>query len=288
MEDGNEFIPLYYDLPFKKFLGSQEYIYLTTYLLESLFNLPKGSLDGSTITNSVTLDRTTIKNKGFEPDVILKTPKGEIYNIEMQQEYNKNAEVKNVMYISKLFAEQLDVGDTYDLVKSVSLINLVKNDSIHNTGEIIKKYVMTNVNFPNDRILDEYLTIYIVDIDSKSEISYNNNKEFEIIRRFIGSNTLEEMKSIINESNGLLSQKLLEEMINFMNDKEVQDYSRQEKLIRSNIKTAKDEGIVEGERNKQLEIAKMFIQNTETSLEQISLCTGLSLEEVKKLQDEIK
>lgn len=163
-----------------------------------------------------------------------------------------------------------------------------KNDSIHNTGEIIKKYVMTNVNFPNDRILDEYLTIYIVDIDSKSQISYNNNKEFEIIRRFIGSNTLEEMKSIINESNGLLSQKLLEEMINFMNDKEVQDYSRQEKLIRSNIKTAKDEGIVEGERNKQLEIAKMFIQNTETSLEQISLCTGLSLEEVKKLQDEIK
>lgn len=99
-------------MTFKKFLGSNEYIYLTTYLLETLFNLPKGSLDDSTITNSVPLNKTTIKNKGFEPDVILKTPKGEIYNIEMQQEYNKNAEVKNVMYISKLFAEELNVGDT--------------------------------------------------------------------------------------------------------------------------------------------------------------------------------
>lgn len=180
---------------------------------------------------------------------------------------------------------------THDLVKPVSLINLVKNDSIHNTGEIIKKYVMTNVNFPSDRILDEYLTIYIVDIDSKSEISYNNNKEFEIIRRFIGSDTLEEMKSIMSKSNGLLSQKLLEEMINFMNDKEVQDYSRQEKLIKSNIKTAKDEGIAEGiiqgKQEEKLEIAKMFLQNTKTPLEQISLCTVLSLEELKKLQEEI-
>lgn len=32
----------------------------------------------------------------------------------------------------------------------------------------------------------------------------------------------------------------------------------------------------------------MLIQNTETPLEQISLCTGLSLEELKSLKEEIK
>ncbi len=72
----------------------------------------------------------------------------------------------------------------------------------------------------------------------------------------------------------------------------VQDYSAQEKLIRSNLQDAKEEGIAlglaEGEKNKQLEIAKMLIQNTETSLEQISLCTGLSIEELEKIQEEMK
>ena len=32
----------------------------------------------------------------------------------------------------------------------------------------------------------------------------------------------------------------------------------------------------------------MLIQNTETSLEQISLCTGLSIEELEKIQEEMK
>lgn len=283
MKDNNEFIPLYTDLMIKKFLGTNEYIYLTTYLLETLLNLPKGSLDGSIITNSVKLDKETIKNKGFESDIVLKTPKGEIFDIEMQTIYNENAEIKNVMYISKIFSEELNIGETYDQVKPVTLINLVKNLKIHKTDEIIKKYVLTNVNYPSDKMLEDYFTIYIIDIDSKSKLSYNNNKEFDIIRRFIGSDTLEKMKNIINESNGLISPKLLKEMINFMNDKEVQDYNRKEKLIRSNLKTAKEEGLAEG----KLEVAKMLLLNTETPLEQISLCTNISLEELQKLQKEI-
>lgn len=72
-----------------------------------------------------------------------------------------------------------------------------------------------------------------------------------------------------------------------MGNEYVQDYSIQEKLIRSRIDTAKNEGLAEGERNKQLEIAKMIIKNTNTSLEKISLCTGLSIEEVTKLKNEI-
>ena len=162
MNENCEFLPLYRDLMFKKFLGTNDYVFLTTYLLESLFNLTPGSLDGSTITNSVTLDKETIKNKAFELDVFLKTLDGVIYDIEMQNTYNSNSEVKNVMYVAKLFANELSSGDTYDLVKPVKLINLVKNLTIHKTGEIINKYVMTNTKYPEDRILEDYFSIYIV------------------------------------------------------------------------------------------------------------------------------
>ncbi len=78
-----------------------------------------------------------------------------------------------------------------------------------------------------------------------------------------------------------------------MNNKEVQDYSRQEKLIRSNLITAKEEGRcegkiegrIEGRVEGKIEIAKKMITNNET-LEKISLFTDLSLEEIKKLKEE--
>ena len=93
------------------------------------------------------------------------------------------------------------------------------------------------------------------------------------------------MEDIINKSNRKLTTKLLEEMVSFMNNKEVQDYSREEKLIETNLKTAKEEGRIEGATNKQLEIAKKMLQANK-SLEEISLFTGLSIRELEELKKE--
>ena len=283
--NNNEFLPLYRDLMFKQFFGTNKYIYLTIYLLESLLDLPEGSLNGSTITNSVNLDKETIQNKNFELDVVLKSPNGDIYNIEMQTTYNTNSEIKNVMYVTKLFSEQLKIGETYNKIKPVTLINLVKDINIHKTGNIINKYVMTNTTHPSDKILEDYLTIYIINIDKTNEVSYNKNKNFEVIRNLLSAKSYEEMKNIVETSKNKLSDKLLKEMVNFMNNKEVQDYSRQEKLIRSNLITAKEEGRCEGKIEGKIEIAKKMLINNET-LEKISLFTDLSPEEIKKLKEE--
>ena len=295
MKGNNEFIPLYMDIMFKKFLGTNEYIYLTTYLLETLFNLPKGSLDGSEITNSVKLDKETIINKRFELDVILKTPNGDIYDIEMQNDYNENAEIKNVLYVAKVFSEELKIGEMYKEIKPVTLVNLVKKTNLHKNNKILNKYVFTNTEDKEDKILEKYLTIYIVNLDLESEVSYNVNKEFDIIRRFINSETLEEMRKVISESSSIISNKLLEEMLRYMNNEEVQDYSRQEKLIRSNINTAREEGFSEGFANGVTEgisegeknIAKNILKNSNMTLEEISLYTGLPVEELVKIKEEL-
>lgn len=71
----------------------------------------------------------------------------------------------------------------------------------------------------------------------------------------------------------------------------VQDYSSHEKLLKNQLEDAKIEaeakGRAEGERNKQLEIAKMFLKNTKSTLEEISLCTGLSIEELENLKSNL-
>ena len=58
----------------------------------------------------------------------------------------------------------------------------------------------------------------------------------------------------------------------------VQDFSREELLQESRLETAREEG----EKHKQLEIAKELLK-TALSLEEISKCTGLTVEELEKL-----
>ena len=293
MEEEKVFLPLSNDIMFKRFFGSEDYVFLTTMLVESIFNLPRHSLDGSVITNSVKLDRETVYSKSFELDVLLTTPNGDIYLLEMQPIYNANAEINNVMYACKVFGGELKSGGLYKEVSKVTLINFSKEIYLHKTDQIISKYVMTNVEDIRDKMLEEKLSILIVDIDSKNDKTYNEiSNGFKLMRELLGAQTIEEIEIAIKNLNEPLLSNLLKDMVVFMEMDYVQDYSAQEKLIRSNLQDAKEEGIAlglaEGEKNKQLEIAKMLIQNTETSLEQISLCTGLSIEELEKIQEEMK
>ena len=96
MTKNKTFLPIYNDLVFKNLFGVSKNIENTTNLLESLFNFEKGTLKGSKIINSVTLDKDTVLNKKFELDIKLEDPFGNIYNLEMQRKLDKNAEIKNV------------------------------------------------------------------------------------------------------------------------------------------------------------------------------------------------
>ncbi|MCI8331043.1 MAG: hypothetical protein HFE04_02950 [Bacilli bacterium] len=62
------------------------------------------------------------------------------------------------------------------------------------------------------------------------------------------------------------------------------DYWLNDVLIRSENKRHYIEGSIEGSKEKQYEIAKNLLKNTNTSLKDISECIGLSLDEVIKLK----
>lgn len=289
MEEEKVFLPLSNDIMFKRFFGSEDYVFLTTMLVESIFNLPRHSLDGSVITNSVKLDRETVYSKSFELDVLLTTPNGDIYLLEMQPIYNANAEIKNVMYACKVFGGELKSGGLYKDANKVTLINFSKEIYLHKTDQIISKYVMTNVEDIRDKMLEEKLSILIVDIDSKNDKTYNEiSNGFKLMRELLGAQTIEEIEIAIRKLNEPLLSNLLKDMVVFMEMDYVQDYSAQEKLIRSNLQDAKEEGIAlghaEGEKNKQLEIAKIMLNSNEP-LEKVSLFTNLPIEELKNLQE---
>jgi len=273
---------------FKRFFGSEDYVFLTTMLVESLFNMPRHSLDGSVITNSVKINRRTIYNKSFELDVLLETPNGDMFCLEMQPVYNMNAEIKNISYLCVVFSESLRKGNLYSEAKSATLINFSKKIYIHKSDKIIKKFYLISEDDLKDKALEDLISYLIVDIDTNNDKTYNNDSNgFKLMRQLLGAENLEDLENAIKNLNEPLLSNLLKDMVMFMELEYVQNYNAKEKLIRSNLHDAKESGLAEGEKNKQLEIAVNFLKSN-VSLETIASCTGLSLEELKKLQEENK
>lgn len=118
--------------------------------------------------------------------------------------------------------------------------------------------------------------------------------EFESWRRLIGAETYEEAKEVADKSNNPLIKEALKEAVKFMDNDYVQDYSSHEKLLRNQLEDVKIEaeakgrveGRAEGRNEEKLEIAKMLLKNN-VQLEIISTSTGLSIEELEKIKEEI-
>ena len=285
MTKNKTFLPIYNDLVFKNLFGVSKNIQNTTNLLESLFNLEKGTLEGSKIINSVTLDKDTVLNKKFELDIKLEDPFGNIYNLEMQRKLDKNAEIKNFIYITGLFFTNLKPGENYKNMNKVVQLEFVKNNYVHKNKDIIKKYCICNVTDIEDKILEDLFYILIIDVDQDRNTEYNKSNEFESWRRFIGAETKEELTSLVKNSPELES--AMKESLRFMEQEYIQDFSREELLYESRLETAKEEGIEEGRYEKTLDIAKEMLNDKDLTLEKISTFTGLSIEELTKIKSEI-
>lgn len=123
-------------------------------------------------------------------------------------------------------------------------------------------------------------------------VDINYEVENEILKGWIELIKAETYEEAIKAVKGNeILEGALKEMERFSNNEYVEDYSRQERLIRSQMKSMKEEGLEEGKlvglENASIEIAKNFLINTNTSLDKISLCTGLSIEEINKLKEEL-
>ena len=127
-------------------------------------------------------------------------------------------------------------------------------------------------------ILGNLFKIMIIDVDAKAKISYTKlKKRFELWRNLIGADTIEEIEALAKENQVI--KDVVEEMKLFSKKKYVQDYTAKDRLIRSQINSAREEG----QQENSLEVAKKMLLETD-DLDFISRVTNLSLEKIIKLQ----
>ena len=237
-------IPLYSDFMSKYIFGYQKNVKFTTHLLELIFDVPSGTYNNAIIKNSLKLDKDYIMSKDFETDIIIELPNKELVNLEFYSYYNKVSEIKSFLYITRLFSNTLEKGNDYQSLKKIIQINIVKNNSVHITNNILNKYLIINTEIPQDKMLNNLYEAYIINLDEEKNILYNNN-ELERWLKLIGAETKEEIKSIIKGDK--LMEEVYKEMNNFNDEYYWTKYFTRERMERSQRHYAKEEGFKESQ-----------------------------------------
>ena len=303
MEKNLIFVPVYRDVMFKYLFGTERNKRFLVDFLESFYNLKPNSLKNLNIINSVVLDKENVLQRKYELDVKIELNDGKLINLEMQNTYNLKAEKRLFTYLTGLFYTKLKRSNDVNKLRKVTAITLTRNLTIHKNNKTIQKFHMTNDNYFKDKLLSDLFETVLVDIEHFCEYSRNRNSRFINWLKFIRAKSLKELKKIATLDPILMD--AYKECVKFMSTEYVQDLELQEKFRRMEeleekeererkLKIAKkralrqglQQGLEQGKNKKMYEIAINFLK-TDSPLETISSCTGVSLEELKNLKKKI-
>ena len=188
--------------------------------------------------------------------------------------------VKNLTYAFRLAGSRLEQGEKYT-TKEVIQINL--NNDKFECGDAVLKYELMNQEFS---LVKKGIKIYDVYLENYKDICYTGANEDKMLLSMLTATTDEELKRIIGDSKkGLVIMDEIEKLK--LNDEFNAWYNAEkveEKYRNSAYFEGTNNGIIVGEKNKQLEVAKLMLNNNE-SLDKISKYTGLTISELEELSN---
>ena len=228
---------------------------------------------------------TNKNNKVYNTDIVIEVDK-HVLNIEMNNTYYKGLFLKNNTYLNKIRSEAYEVGDDYLDVEGVIQIN-IDNFTHYKGNKLIYKFEMREES--TGELECEKLESYHIDLEYLKNNCYNEegNSLETLLQLFIVED--EELLDKLRRKEDM--EKAVNELERLSSDSRIIGLYDAEKVARktlnTQLKSAKLDGIeqgkIEGEKNKQLEIAKNLLK-TSLTIEEISETTGLSAEEILKLK----
>ena len=303
---------LSHDLVFKYIFGTNANKRFTKRFLELYLNKNIGNIK---ILNSVKIMPDNIKTRKLEMDVLVYISK---FNtkiiIEMQNILNVATLDKSLLYLYSITQKEYKVGEK-EYAKTDKIKEIIVAGHI---CECYKDLTDGRLNFVNDlgkcvRVQEDLIDINVIDVEKYDVKCYNSNiTELEMWYQLINADTKEKLDKIWNNSNNFpLIKEVIVEMNKFNKVLYGQEYWLNDFLYKQELSMKFDEGISigynngfaegkttgfsegkisgfsEGINNSKYEIARNLLENTNTSPEEISICTGLSLKDVNKLKNKI-
>jgi predicted transposase/invertase (TIGR01784 family) len=207
----------------------------------------------------------------------------------MQLNKSYDFKKRSQFIISKSYTSQPIAGSNYNALKKCYLICITNFDLLDNKLEFINNYRFRD-KAGNDLSDDEtiiFMELSKIDAILEKPVDKMTNAEmWAIFFRYVtDKNKRDILNKIIDREEGI---KMAVTVLDEISRSEEERIQYENELIfdldvRSNLDGAKREGLKEGKREKELEIAKNLLK-INLSTKQISEATGLSLEEIKKLK----
>ena len=209
-----------------------------------------------------------------------------VISIEMNQFPSEETKYKDRLYVYSLLAKSLNSGED---IKKKKVIQINFNKEKHPYVSKGSFYLMDKVT--NREIKD--FEIYEVYLENYKGIRYNGDNKEEAYLSLFTATSYEELREIAGNDKEAL--KIVDELERLGLDDKFGVVYDNEMMQKKMINTARNwgyddgkaDGIEEGAKAKEREIAKNFLK-IGTSKEDIIKATGLSEEEIDKLLEELK
>ena len=279
------------DFVFKNIFGSEKNPKILISFLNATLK-PKDLITKVEIKNT-DINKEYIEDKFSRLDVKATTSNDEIINIEIQLKNEYNMIKRSLYYWSKLYSEQLNEGEDYNVLKRTICINILnfkylktrKYHSGYRLKEIYSNEELTNV-----------AEIHFIEIPKLEEgtdekdllvawIEFLKDPESEKVRSLEMS--IEEIREakdeLIRMSNDDTQREIYEMRAKTLKDKISALNQAERKGIEKGIKKGIEKGMEKGKKEKAIEIAKSLL-NIGLDVEMISSTTGLTIDEINSIK----
>lgn len=247
--------------------------------------------------------REYAKDKMGVLDLVAILDDGMICNIEMQVAEYQQIDKRLLYYHSKLYSQQMLVGDKYDeLEKTISIAIL--NYNLKQLNDIPYGHTIWHIreDETNDKILTNQLELHIIEIPKIKRMIENgkHNKLIDWIM-FLDNPNNEEVSKIMRTNKEI--EEAMRKLEEISGDEELMrlvDLRRKAILDENQLKyeanvlgreegrkVGIEEGRVKGRKQEKIDIAKRALEN-EIDIKTIILLTGLTENEIIEIKNNIK
>ena len=238
-------------------------------------------------------NQETEEDKFNRVDLLAKNENDELILIEIQHNSEIDYFHRMLYGTSKLISEHIQKGRGYTKIKKVYSVNIVyfmlgqgddyiyygKTDFIGlNNKDILIPSLRQQEDFKIEEISEIYPEYYILRVNNFDDVAKNTLDEWIYFLKN------EEIEDSFNAKGLDLAKESLDVLK--LDDKARSIYNRREqnKMYKESLLyTAKNDGIKEGKKNREIEIAKISIKQ-KIDIKTISLITGLTIDEINNLK----
>ncbi len=267
------------DFVFQKMFGIAENKELLIALLNAILQLPPNQLiKDLTVISGARLDKERFEDKTGILDVRAETANGTIVNVEVQLANQYNMEKRTLFYWSRLFSGQLEKGHDYVELKKTITINILDFEYI-NTNQYHNVYHLREDN--TRHILTDVLEIHFIELPKFSHEIHNLEDVLHRWLLFLG-NPNEEAREMLDAKDPVIARATKVLHLLSSDPETVRLAELREKAIWDEVSRING-ARAEGRQEEKFNLACKMLEEG-ISVESVVKITGLSVEEIHKLQ----